>query len=218
MARKARSPPAEARRGMTLFTKFLHCHGRRFAIPLTTSAMCPLSAITERPGGSLARPAVPVRHVERPRIPPSMACSGGRPARCPGGLRGRQPPGRGGRQVGPDLSRSVRGVADTHGLVWFLEADERLSARAREVREQAWQDPDGGRLPGQPRGTGGLVGQRRARQGRAAAHDRRPDAEWIAQLLECGLIRPAFVPPPDIRRLRMLTRSRVQLWVTAPGR
>src|SRR5205807_9836826 len=37
------------------------------------------------------------------------------------------------------------------------------------------------------------------------------DAEWIAQLLECGPIRPSFVPPPDIRRLRMLTRYRVQL-------
>jgi transposase len=37
------------------------------------------------------------------------------------------------------------------------------------------------------------------------------DSEWIAQLLECGLIRPSFVPPPDIRRLRMLTRYRVQL-------
>jgi transposase len=37
------------------------------------------------------------------------------------------------------------------------------------------------------------------------------DAEWIAQLLEVGLIRPSFVPPPDIRRLRMLTRYRVQL-------
>jgi transposase len=36
------------------------------------------------------------------------------------------------------------------------------------------------------------------------------DAEWIAQLLECGLVRPSFVPPPDIRRLRMLTRYRVQ--------
>ena len=44
-----------------------------------------------------------------------------------------------------------------------------------------------------------------------AAQDRRPDAEWIAQLLECGLLRPSFVPPPDIRRLRMLTRYRVQL-------
>jgi transposase len=37
------------------------------------------------------------------------------------------------------------------------------------------------------------------------------DAEWIAQLLECGLVRPSFVPPADIRRLRMLTRYRVQL-------
>jgi transposase len=37
------------------------------------------------------------------------------------------------------------------------------------------------------------------------------DAEWIAQLLECGLLRPSMVPPPDIRRLRMLTRYRVQL-------
>jgi transposase len=37
------------------------------------------------------------------------------------------------------------------------------------------------------------------------------DAEWIAQLLEHGLLRPSFVPPPDIRRLRMLTRYRDQL-------
>jgi transposase len=37
------------------------------------------------------------------------------------------------------------------------------------------------------------------------------DAEWIAQLLECGLVRPSLVPPADIRRLRMLTRYRVQL-------
>src|SRR3954454_9989665 len=31
------------------------------------------------------------------------------------------------------------------------------------------------------------------------------DAEWIAPLLEHELLRPSFVPPPDIRRLRMLT-------------
>ena len=37
------------------------------------------------------------------------------------------------------------------------------------------------------------------------------DAEWIAQLLEHGLLTPSFVPPPEIRRLRMLTRYRVQL-------
>ncbi len=36
-------------------------------------------------------------------------------------------------------------------------------------------------------------------------------AEWIAQLLEHGLLRPSFVPPPQIRRLRMLTRYRIQL-------
>ena len=35
------------------------------------------------------------------------------------------------------------------------------------------------------------------------------DAEWIAQLLEHGLLQPSFVPP--IRHLRMLTRYRVQL-------
>src|SRR3954453_18593958 len=37
------------------------------------------------------------------------------------------------------------------------------------------------------------------------------DSEWIAQLLEGGLVPPSFVPPPDIRRWRMLTRYRVQL-------
>ncbi|WP_134774121.1 IS110 family transposase [Ornithinimicrobium flavum] len=37
------------------------------------------------------------------------------------------------------------------------------------------------------------------------------DAEWIAQLLEHGLLAPSFVPPPPIRSLRMLTRYRVQL-------
>ena len=37
------------------------------------------------------------------------------------------------------------------------------------------------------------------------------DAEWIAQLLEHGLLSPSMVPPPEIRQLRMLTRYRVQL-------
>jgi transposase len=34
------------------------------------------------------------------------------------------------------------------------------------------------------------------------------DAEWIAQLIEHGLVRPSFVPPPPIRELRTLTRYR----------
>lgn len=37
------------------------------------------------------------------------------------------------------------------------------------------------------------------------------DAEWIADLLAHGLIRPSFVPPPEIRQLRDLTRHRVKL-------
>jgi transposase len=37
------------------------------------------------------------------------------------------------------------------------------------------------------------------------------DAEWIAQLLEHGLLAPSLVPPPQIRGLRMLTRYRLQL-------
>ena len=34
------------------------------------------------------------------------------------------------------------------------------------------------------------------------------DAAWIAQLAEHGLLRPSFIPPPDIRQLRNLTRYR----------
>jgi transposase len=34
------------------------------------------------------------------------------------------------------------------------------------------------------------------------------DAGWIAQLVEHGLVRPSFVPPPPIRELRELTRYR----------
>lgn len=37
------------------------------------------------------------------------------------------------------------------------------------------------------------------------------DCEWIAQLLQCGLLRGSFVPPPGIRDLRELTRQRSQL-------
>src|SRR3954447_7201611 len=37
------------------------------------------------------------------------------------------------------------------------------------------------------------------------------DAEWIAQLLQHGLLSPSFVPPPPVRELRDLTRQRAQL-------
>jgi transposase len=37
------------------------------------------------------------------------------------------------------------------------------------------------------------------------------DCEWIAQLLQCGLLKASFIPPQPIRELRELTRQRTQL-------
>jgi transposase len=37
------------------------------------------------------------------------------------------------------------------------------------------------------------------------------DAEWIAKLVEHGLVRPSFVPPQPIRQLRDLTRYRTEV-------
>jgi transposase len=37
------------------------------------------------------------------------------------------------------------------------------------------------------------------------------DAEWIAQLLQHGLLSPSFIPPPAIRELRELTRQRTEM-------
>lgn len=37
------------------------------------------------------------------------------------------------------------------------------------------------------------------------------DSEWIAQLLQHGLLRPSFIPPRPTRDLRDLTRQRTQL-------
>ncbi len=39
----------------------------------------------------------------------------------------------------------------------------------------------------------------------------RADAAWIARLTEMGLLRPSFVPPPEIRALRQYTRQLVHL-------
>jgi transposase len=37
------------------------------------------------------------------------------------------------------------------------------------------------------------------------------DAQWIAELLQHGLLKPSFIPPPPIRELRDLTRQRTIL-------
>ena len=58
-----------------------------------------------------------------------------------------------------------------------------------------------------------LVNSRHARQlaGRRRPTEDQKDAQWIARLAEMGLLRPSFVPPPEIRALRDLTRTRLQL-------
>jgi transposase len=43
------------------------------------------------------------------------------------------------------------------------------------------------------------------------------DAEWIAQLLQYGLLSPSFIPPPPVRELRDLTRQRAQLVAERAG-
>jgi transposase len=37
------------------------------------------------------------------------------------------------------------------------------------------------------------------------------DAEWIAQCMQCGLLRSSFVPPLQVRQWRQLTRQRIKL-------
>lgn len=41
--------------------------------------------------------------------------------------------------------------------------------------------------------------------------DDQSDAEWIAQCMQCGLLRGSFVPPAEVRQWRHLTRQRVKL-------
>src|SRR3984885_11867142 len=56
-----------------------------------------------------------------------------------------------------------------------------------------------------------LVNPSHARQLAGRPKTDRLDAQWIARLAGMGLLRPSFVPPPEIRALRDLTRTRLQL-------
>ncbi len=56
-----------------------------------------------------------------------------------------------------------------------------------------------------------LVNSSHARQLAGRPKTDKLDAQWIARLAEMGLLRPSFVPPPEIRALRDLTRTRLQL-------
>ena len=39
----------------------------------------------------------------------------------------------------------------------------------------------------------------------------RKDAKWICDLYMCGMVKPSFIPPADIRQLRDLMRYRIKL-------
>jgi transposase len=56
-----------------------------------------------------------------------------------------------------------------------------------------------------------LVNSSQARQLAGRPKTDRLDAQWLARLAEMGLLRRSFVPPPQIRALRDLARTRVQL-------
>jgi transposase len=56
-----------------------------------------------------------------------------------------------------------------------------------------------------------LVSSSQARQLAGRPKTDRLDAQWIARLTEMGLLRPSFVPPPEIRELRDWTRARLHL-------
>ncbi|MBF0555868.1 MAG: transposase [Nitrospirae bacterium] len=42
-------------------------------------------------------------------------------------------------------------------------------------------------------------------------------SQWLAELSRCGLLRASFIPPRDMRQLRLLTRYRRKLSETLAG-
>src|SRR5262249_57150578 len=56
-----------------------------------------------------------------------------------------------------------------------------------------------------------LVNARAVKNAPGRAKTDKKDAGWLAKLTERGMLRPSFVPPPEIRRLREFTRLRADL-------
>lgn len=56
-----------------------------------------------------------------------------------------------------------------------------------------------------------LVNAREVKNVPGRAKTDKKDAVWLAKLTERGMLRPSFVPPPEIRRLREFTRLRAEL-------
>jgi transposase len=62
-----------------------------------------------------------------------------------------------------------------------------------------------------------LVNPAHARQLAGRPKTDRLDAQWIARLAEMGLLRPSFVPPPEIRALRTSPAPGCSWSATAPA-
>src|SRR5262249_59962417 len=55
-----------------------------------------------------------------------------------------------------------------------------------------------------------LVNARAVKNVPGRAKTDKKDAVWLAKLTERGMLRPSFVPPPEIRRVREFTRLRAE--------
>jgi transposase len=122
------------------------------------------------------------------------------------------------RRVGPDgqIHRQVRTFHTmTIGLIlmsdWLAEQD--VSHVAMESTGVYWK-PVFHLLEGRFEVL--LVNARHMKQVPGRKTDVK-DAEWIAQLLQHGLLQASFIPPPPIRDLRDLTRQRAQLVAERAG-
>ena len=116
------------------------------------------------------------------------------------------------RRLGPDGSPQTSGPHLRHHDRRPARPGRLARRRGRHPRRhgidrrllEARLPPPGGSLRAD-------AGQRPAHQAGAGRKTDVKDAEWIAQLLQHGLLSPSFVPPPPIRELRDLTRQRTQL-------
>ena len=116
------------------------------------------------------------------------------------------------RRVGPDggVEELVRTFGTTTGELLVLSdwlADQGASRAAMESTGIYWK-PVWHILEGRLELL--LVNARHLKQVPGRKTEVK-DAAWIAQLLQHGLLQGSFVPPPEIRDLRDLTRQRAQL-------
>ena len=109
-----------------------------------------------------------------------------------------------GRAAGPHLRHHDRRAAGPGRLAGRPRRHPRRHGIDRRLLEAGLQPPGG------PTSSVMLVNAQHIKQVPGRKTDVK-DSQWIAQLLQHGLLRPSFIPPRPIRELRDLTRQRTQL-------